>query len=70
MAKLSLPVSERDHSQGNLSASLTLVEYGDYECLYCGAAYPVVKQVQHRFASLFNALEVALEQESGASRTP
>jgi protein-disulfide isomerase len=25
---------------------LTLVKYGDYECPYCGAAYPVVKQIQ------------------------
>jgi protein-disulfide isomerase len=25
---------------------LTLVEYGDYECPYCGAAYYVVKQIQ------------------------
>jgi protein-disulfide isomerase len=25
---------------------LTLVEYGDYQCPFCGAAYPVVKQVQ------------------------
>ena len=25
---------------------MTLLEYGDYECPYCGAAYPIVKQAQ------------------------
>ena len=25
---------------------MVLVEYGDYQCPYCGAAYPIVKQVQ------------------------
>ena len=25
---------------------MTLLEYGDYECPYCGAAYPIVKDVQ------------------------
>ncbi|MEO8140855.1 MAG: thioredoxin domain-containing protein, partial [Gemmatimonadota bacterium] len=29
-------------------APVTLVEYGDYQCPYCGAAYPIVKQLQHR----------------------
>jgi protein-disulfide isomerase len=29
--------------------SITLVEYGDYECPYCGAAYPVVKQVEEKY---------------------
>jgi protein-disulfide isomerase len=29
---------------------MTLVEYGDYECSYCGEAFPIVKELQRRFA--------------------
>jgi protein-disulfide isomerase len=49
MSKLSIPVNEDDHVQGNPTAGCSLVEYGDYECPYCGAAYPIVKRLQNHF---------------------
>jgi protein-disulfide isomerase len=39
----------RDHVQGSDRAGVTLVEYGDYQCPYCGEAYPIVKQLQKEF---------------------
>jgi protein-disulfide isomerase len=46
-AVLTLPVDEeRDHIEGASSATVTLVQYGDYECPYCGEAYPIIKDVQ------------------------
>ncbi len=48
-ATLTRPVSDRDHIEGPADAPLTLVEYGDYQCPFCGAAYPVVKRLQKKF---------------------
>ena len=48
---LTPPVSERDHAAGAKDAPVTLVEYGDYECPYCGLAYPVVKRIQRELGS-------------------
>src|SRR5256712_2460655 len=45
--KLVVPLDpSRDHVQGDPKARLALVEYGDYQCPFCGAAYPEVKKVQ------------------------
>jgi protein-disulfide isomerase len=49
MATLKVPVGAADHVQGKPNASITLVEYGDYECPHCGRAHPIVKQVQKHF---------------------
>lgn len=44
---LTLPVSPvRDHIRNGANASLTLLEYGDYECPFCGAAHQVVKAIE------------------------
>ena len=47
-SKLTLPVAGRDHIQGPIDAPIALIEYGDYECPFCGEAYPIVKVVQER----------------------
>src|SRR5262249_33664327 len=46
MSHLTLPVSERDHIQGNPKAKVTLVEYGDYQCPDCLQAYPIMIDIQ------------------------
>lgn len=38
-----------NHIEGKGSAGVTLLEYGDYECPFCGEYYPVVKQVQAEY---------------------
>jgi protein-disulfide isomerase len=35
----------RDHVRGPRSATVTVLEYGDYECRYCGLAEPVIREL-------------------------
>jgi protein-disulfide isomerase len=43
--RLTVPIGPEDHTSGPPTARVTLVEYGDYECPFCGMAHPVVKQL-------------------------
>jgi len=45
MSALKTPVNSNDHHLGNSNASIILVEYGDFECPYCGRAHPLVKRL-------------------------
>jgi formate-nitrite transporter family protein len=42
---LTIPVSPSDHILGPSDAAVTLVEYGDFECPNCAAAFPVVRNL-------------------------
>jgi protein-disulfide isomerase len=39
----------RDHVRGNPNAGVVLLEYADFECPYCGMAYPFMKRLAKRF---------------------
>ncbi|WUV77385.1 Na+/H+ antiporter NhaA [Streptomyces sp. NBC_01477] len=43
---------ERDHVRGPLDAPVTVVEYGDFECPYCGQAEEVVRELLADFGDI------------------
>ncbi|HKE60317.1 MAG TPA: thioredoxin domain-containing protein [Pyrinomonadaceae bacterium] len=46
VVRLKNDVNERDHVLGPSSAPVTLLEYGDFECVDCGMIYPTLKEVR------------------------
>lgn len=49
MSTLKPEVNSNDHIQGNDTASVTIVEFGDYQCQFCGDAYPILKEIEETF---------------------
>ena len=43
---------DRDHIRGPIDAPVTVVEYGDFECPYCGMAEPVVRELIRDFGDV------------------
>ena len=80
--RLTVPVSERDHVLGPPTAPVAVVEYGDYECPYCGAAHAVVHELRRTIGDEFrfafrhfplsqihhHALEAALAAEAAGAQ--
>jgi Na+/H+ antiporter NhaA len=42
---------DRDHIRGPMDAPVTLVEYGDFQCPYCGQAEPIVRELLSNFGA-------------------
>jgi Na+/H+ antiporter NhaA len=53
LTDLGVPVDpERDHLRGPAEAPVTVVEYGDFECPYCGKAEPIVRELLGDFGDV------------------
>jgi Na+/H+ antiporter NhaA len=53
LVDLAVPVDDtRDHVRGPADAPVTLVEYGDFQCPYCGQAEPIVRELLADFGDL------------------
>jgi Na+/H+ antiporter NhaA len=43
---------EHDHIRGAMEAPVTVVEYGDFQCPYCGQAEPIVRELLRDFGDV------------------
>lgn len=68
MPSLTPPITDNDHRQGDPKAPIQLVEYGDFQCPYCGQAYPITKHIQQTMGDklLFVFREFPLEEHEYA----
>jgi protein-disulfide isomerase len=45
------PLSDRDHAQGSINATIVLMKYGDYQCPQSGQAHITIKDMQQRLGN-------------------
>ena len=68
MTALQVPVTAQDHWHGPRDAAVVLVEYGDYQCPYCGQAEPVVlrirKELEARVAVVFRNFPLPMHPQA------
>jgi formate-nitrite transporter family protein len=50
LSQLTTPISAEDHVDGPDRAELELVMYGDFQCPYCTAAFPIVHRIRDQLA--------------------
>jgi protein-disulfide isomerase len=50
MTQLTPPLSGEDHVDGPERAQLELVMFGDFQCPYCTAAYPIIRRIRDQMA--------------------
>ena len=50
MTELTPPLSAEDHVDGPERAQLELVMFGDFQCPYCAAAYPIIRRIRDQMA--------------------
>jgi hypothetical protein len=63
--KLSPAVNaEQDHVLGQANAPITLVEYGDFECPFCGRSYPAVRRIRGELVPAGTEWTVCLDNDS------
>ena len=44
-----VPIREDDPSRGPIFAKVTIVEFSDFQCPFCGRAYPVIEEVMNAY---------------------
>lgn len=50
--QLHVPILGHDHIHGLVNTSVTLIQYGDYQCPTCSEAYQLIKTIQDQIADL------------------
>src|SRR5664279_5173179 len=51
MSGLKPPFNKTDHHKGDIKSAVQLLEFGDFQCPHCGAAYPMVKKIEQIYGS-------------------